>query len=157
VPAFLRIRGLVKQHIDSFNYFINSEIKQIVRANALITADADSCRDDLSSQFYFKFTDIRVGMPLVKEDCVTHQITPQECRVRDMTYAAPIHVDVEYTKGNHINVASDVLIGQMPMMLGASNCWLANMKHEELARIKECPYDPRGYFVVKGVEKVILI
>jgi len=43
------------------------------------------------------------------------------------------------------------------MMLGASNCWLANMKHEELARIKECPYDPRGYFVVKGVEKVILI
>ncbi len=157
MPAFLRIRGLVKQHIDSFNYFINSEIKQIVRANALITADADSGRDDLSSQFYFKFTDIRVGMPLVKEDCVTHQITPQECRVRDMTYAAPIHVDVEYTKGNHINVASDVLIGQMPMMLGASNCWLANMKHEELARIKECPYDPRGYFVVKGVEKVILI
>ena len=74
-----------------------------------------------------------------------------------MTYAAPIHVDVEYTKGSHINVASDVLIGQMPMMLGASNCWLANMKHEELARIKECPYDPRGYFVVKGVEKVILI
>lgn len=72
VPAFLRIRGLVKQHIDSFNYFINSEIKQIVRANALITADADSGRDDLSSQFYFKFTDIRVGMPLVKEDCVTH-------------------------------------------------------------------------------------
>ena len=57
-------------------------------------------------------------MPLVKEDCVSHQITPQECRVRDMTYAAPIHVDVEYTKGNHINVASDVLIGHMPMMLG---------------------------------------
>lgn len=66
-------------------------------------------------------------------------------------------MDVEYTKGNHINVATDVLIGQMPMMLGASNCWLANMKHEDLARIRECPYDPRGYFVVKGVEKVILI
>jgi DNA-directed RNA polymerase III subunit RPC2 len=47
VPAFLRIRGLVKQHIDSFNYFINSEIKQIVRANALITADSDG-RDDQS-------------------------------------------------------------------------------------------------------------
>lgn len=45
----------------------------------------------------------------------------------------------------------------MPMMLGSSNCWLAKMSHEELARIKECPYDPRGYFIVKGVEKVILI
>jgi DNA-directed RNA polymerase III subunit RPC2 len=31
------------------------------------------------------------------------------------------------------------------------------MDHEQLARAKECPYDPRGYFIVKGVEKVILI
>jgi DNA-directed RNA polymerase III subunit RPC2 len=54
-------------------------------------------------------------------------------------------------------VASDILIGEMPMMLGASNCWLSEMKPEELSRIQECPYDPRGYFIVKGVEKVILI
>ena len=27
----------------------------------------------------------------------------------------------------------------------------------QLAAIKECPYDPGGYFIVKGVEKVILI
>ena len=27
VPAFLRLRGLVKQHIDSFNYFINVDMK----------------------------------------------------------------------------------------------------------------------------------
>lgn len=159
VPAFLRLRGLVKQHIDSFNYFINREIKEIIRANALITSDAASGgSDDPASHFYFKFTDIRVGMPTVKEDCVTHNIFPQECRIRDMTYAAPIHVDVEYTKGNQINVESDVLLGHMPMMLGASNCWLSGLSHEELARkAKECPYDPRGYFIIKGVEKVILI
>ena len=33
VPAFLRLRGLVKQHIDSFNYFINVDIKKMVAAN----------------------------------------------------------------------------------------------------------------------------
>ena len=103
MPSFLRLRGLVKQHIDSYNYFINSEIKKIVKANALVTADSDS-NMELSSQFYFKFTDIRVGMPLVKENHETYKITPHECRIRDMTYASPIHVDVEYTKGNHINV-----------------------------------------------------
>ena len=27
LPAFLKVRGLVKQHIDSFNYFINSEVR----------------------------------------------------------------------------------------------------------------------------------
>lgn len=46
----------------------------------------------------------------------------------------------------------------MPMMLGSSNCWLTSLSHAELAhKAKECPYDPRGYFIVKGVEKVILI
>ena len=33
VPAFLKVKGLVRQHIDSFNYFINEEIKHIVKAN----------------------------------------------------------------------------------------------------------------------------
>ncbi|RXG55058.1 hypothetical protein Avbf_12481 [Armadillidium vulgare] len=30
VPAFLKVKGLVKQHIDSFNYFVNTDIKKIV-------------------------------------------------------------------------------------------------------------------------------
>lgn len=64
----------MKQHIDSFNYFINSEIKHIVKANALITVDQEA-RDD-ETQFYFKFTDIRVGMPTVEEDCVVVKNTP---------------------------------------------------------------------------------
>jgi DNA-directed RNA polymerase III subunit RPC2 len=34
---------------------------------------------------------------------------------------------------------------------------LAGKSHEDLAKIKECPYDPRGYFIVKGVEKALLI
>ena len=31
------------------------------------------------------------------------------------------------------------------------------MTDEKLADIQECPYDPRGYFIIKGVEKVLLI
>lgn len=41
LPAFLAIRGLVKQHIDSFNYLINHEIKKIVKANERVTCDTD--------------------------------------------------------------------------------------------------------------------
>lgn len=43
LPAFLKVRGLVKQHIDSFNYFIDHEIKKIVRAkgNEKLTVEAD--------------------------------------------------------------------------------------------------------------------
>ena len=43
LPAFLAVRGLVKQHIDSFNYLINEDIKKIIRAkaNEKVTCDAD--------------------------------------------------------------------------------------------------------------------
>lgn len=41
LPAFLRIRGLVKQHIESFNYLINHDIRKIVAANERVTCDVD--------------------------------------------------------------------------------------------------------------------
>lgn len=41
LPAFLKVRGLVKQHIDSFNYLINHELKKIVKANEKVTCDTD--------------------------------------------------------------------------------------------------------------------
>ncbi len=59
--------------------------------------------------------------------------------------------------GDRIILKKEVEIGRMPMMLGASNCWLNGLSNDELARVKECPYDPRGYFIIKGVEKVLLI
>ncbi len=41
LPAFLKVRGLVKQHIDSYNYFVTTEIKKILQANQKITSDVD--------------------------------------------------------------------------------------------------------------------
>ena len=41
LPAFLKVRGLVKQHIESFNYLINHEIKKIMLANERVTCDTD--------------------------------------------------------------------------------------------------------------------
>ena len=127
VPAFLRLRGLVKQHIDSYNYFINHSIKGIVETNALINSDAGGP----DYNFWLKFTNIKVGYPKIKEeDGIDKKITPHECRVRDMTYSAPMFVDVEYMRGNQINKVNDVPFGFMPMMLGASNCWLADKDHD---------------------------
>lgn len=152
VPAFLRLRGLVKQHIDSFNYFINVDMKKMVEANNLITSDNPNYKD-----YYLKFTAIDVGKPMIEQDLRQHNLTPNECRLRDLTYSAPIYVDVEYTIGDRIFKRKQISIGNMPIMLGSSNCWLTGKNHQELAKIRECPYDPRGYFIIKGSEKVVLI
>jgi DNA-directed RNA polymerase III subunit RPC2 len=42
-------------------------------------------------------------------------------------------------------------------MLGSKNCHLTGKSDKELAENYECPFDPRGYFIIKGTEKVILI
>ena len=41
VPAFLAVKGLVKNNIHSFNYLINEDIKNIVMCNEKITSIAD--------------------------------------------------------------------------------------------------------------------
>lgn len=153
LPYFLQLRGLVKQHIDSFNYFTTTELKNIVhaKANNVVRSDADP-------KFFLQYTDIQIGNPSIEEDAfVSSTVTPHQCRLRDRTYAAPVFVSVKYRRGPKIVTNNKVLIGRIPIMLQSANCVLTNKNHTQLAALKECPYDPGGYFIVKGVEKVVLI
>jgi DNA-directed RNA polymerase III subunit RPC2 len=84
-------------------------------------------------------------------------ITPNECRLRDMTYAAPIYVDVEYVRGKQIVRQTGLNIGRLPVMLRSSRCNLTGKDEMEMAKLNECPLDPGGYFIVNGTEKVILV
>lgn len=153
LPHFLRLRSLLRQHIDSFDHFVNMEMKQIVQSPS-----ACEIRSDHDPKFYLRYTDCWVGEPSVQEDSYALQMaTPFQCRLRDCTYSAPIFVNVRYTRGRQIVVKRKVMIGRMPIMLRSSKCLLRNKSEAELAAMKECPCDPGGYFVIKGVEKVILI
>lgn len=141
---------MVKQHIDSFNYFVDVDIKNIVKANNKVTSDVDP-------RFWLKHTDINIGFPTRNEESATDKLlTPNECRLRDITYSAPIVVTIQYTRGKNI-VQRNVNIGRLPVMLRSNKCVLAGRTEEQLARMTECPLDPGGYFVVKGTEKVILV
>ena len=84
-------------------------------------------------------------------------ITPNECRLRDMTYAAPVYVDIEYLRGKQRVRRKDICIGRLPVMLRSSKCVLTRRSGDEMAALKECPLDPGGYFIVNGTEKVILV
>jgi DNA-directed RNA polymerase III subunit RPC2 len=87
----------------------------------------------------------------------TKKIYPHECRIRDLTYAADIKVDMEgIYKGKKLSY-QNIRIGRMPIMLGSSNCHLRGKSNADLAKMYECPYDPRGYFIIKGTEKVVLM
>ena len=154
LPAFLKVKGLIKQHIDSFNYFVQVELKNIVRANQWVRSDVDE-------KFWFRYMDIRVGLPNRQdEDDQAHQessVTPNECRLRDMTYAAPIYVDYDYYRGGKAIRRTNVKIGRLPIMLRSSRCVLSGKSERWAGALQECAVDPGGYFIVKGQEKVILV
>ncbi|KAI8905932.1 hypothetical protein EDD86DRAFT_211135 [Gorgonomyces haynaldii] len=152
LPAFLQTKGLIKQHLDSFNYFLDTDIKQILHANSIVRSDVDP-------DFFIKFIDINVHAPQGVDfnQGFSHPLTPQECRLRDLTYSGVITVDIEYTRNKTIVTKKNLEIARMPIMLRSSKCVLSQKTPDEMVELKECPLDPGGYFVIRGVEKVILI
>ncbi|KAM5551410.1 hypothetical protein ABKV19_026309 [Rosa sericea] len=136
IPEFLKVRGLVKQHLDSFNYFVNTGIKKIVRANDRIVSGVDP-------SIWLRFNNIYIDKPSLTTDGVTTEIAPHTCRLSDMTYSAPIRVDVEYVEGNHdqkrIVTRKAVEIARMPIMLRSCCCTLYGKTESELAILGECP------------------
>ncbi|EDU46320.1 DNA-directed RNA polymerase III subunit RPC2 [Pyrenophora tritici-repentis Pt-1C-BFP] len=154
LPAFLKTKGLVKQHVDSYNHFVDVELKKIIKVNRFV-------RSDFDPKFLLEYTDIRVLAPnRQEEDDLDHHkstVTPNECRLRDMTYAAPIVVDIIYTRGNAKVKRTGIKIGRMPIMLKSNKCVLAGKNDNDMAVMGECPLDPGGYFITRGQEKVILV
>ncbi|CAF3414048.1 unnamed protein product [Rotaria sp. Silwood1] len=151
VPAFLKIKGLVKQHLDSFDYFVNTEIKKIMLANQEILIESDP-------SFYMRYLNIEVLSPCIEEGYnILRPITPHECRLRDMSYSAPISVDIEYIRGKERVIRKGLVIGRLPIMLRSCKCVLYQKNEAEMAKMRECPLDPGGYFITRGTERVILI
>lgn len=164
---FLNEKGLNRHHIGSFNYFVEKEIKTVLQTNSFIDSDVDP-------SFYMKYTDIRVEPPSLEENMIKRYITPEECRIRNLTYAGDIVVDVEYTRGKDVVSSKNVIIGKMPIMMG-SHLSLRQKEFPEtqikintdnLQKIvnpvylrpkNECPYDIGGYFICKGVERILLM
>lgn len=153
LPAFLKVKGLVKQHIDSYDFFVNHELREIVQANRTV-------RSEVESNFWVEFTDIRMGRPSRNDYSdfqARNDVTPMECRLRDMTYAAPIVVDIVYTRDKKRIIRKDIPLCRIPVMLKSSKCCLNGANNAQMEVMNECPLDPGGYFIIGGTEKVILI
>ncbi|EQB61153.1 dna-directed rna polymerase iii 130 kda polypeptide, partial [Vairimorpha apis BRL 01] len=153
-------KGLARQHIESFNYFIDYDIPNIIKVNDIVDSDIDH-------SFYLKYIDVRVGMPSIEENMIKSILYPMECRLRDLTYASNLYVDIEYVRNKQIIKKKNVFMGRIPIMLKSNKCFLGQKKDEikissrtkddDMFTTQECPYDIGGYFIVRGVEKVILI
>ena len=88
---------------------------------------------DVGPKFSLVYTNIYVGMP-ERDDhggggggggAWDRPITPQECRLRDMTYFAPVFVDIEYPQGSKRTKRARVMLARLPTMLRSNRCMLS--------------------------------
>ncbi|MFQ3318494.1 MAG: hypothetical protein ACI8UR_001390 [Natronomonas sp.] len=151
---------LAEHHFRSFNNFLDRGMQDVVDEKESIDTDIgdkegqEPVRVDLGN--------VRIVTPRVREaDGSEELLYPQEARLRNITYSAPVFMEMSIIRGGdeeeeHIVDQSETKVGRMPIMIGSNKCNIADFTDDELIEIGEDPADPGGYFIVNGSERVLM-
>ncbi len=149
VEAFFKEKGLVRQHLDSYNAFIERGLQRVIDGIAGVNLDIAGVD--------VKFGQVRLGKPSVKEaDGSRPEIFPSEARLRNLSYTTPIYLEMRILKRGKEQPPDEVYIGELPVMLKSKLCKLSENSEDELIAAGEDHLDPGGYFIVNGSERVIV-
>ncbi|AAT42844.1 DNA-directed RNA polymerase subunit B [Picrophilus oshimae] len=116
---------------------------------------------------------IWVEKPEIKEASgASNQITPQEARIRDLNYMAPVMLRLRIFEDGIEKDNDTIKIGDIPVMVRSKICTLTGnnldiyieknngpinaTRTEKLQYVGEDPNDTGGYFIIGGSERVIV-
>ncbi len=158
LKAFFKEKGLVRQHLDSFNEFIDHGLQEVIDEVGEISIDIPESPYKVKlGQIWIIDPQTRITGPYAIEvDGTKHEIYPLEARLRNLTYAAPIALEMTPVIDGREQDTELVYIGNIPIMLKSKLCFLSQLSREELIACGEDPDDPGAYFVVNGSERVIV-
>ena len=153
-----------KIQIDQYNDFIEYLIPTIIdQYNPLCYNYYDEI-DNNTYELNIKIKNPRLVYPKVCDnDGTINELTASLSRLRNYTYSSKLVVDMlikttvskdkEIINSNE-NLLSQIIIGKIPIMTNSKYCLNVKKSKEDL---DECKYDFGGYFIINGVEKVIVL
>jgi len=190
IEAYFRERSLVNHQVASYDDCIPAgenqpsrmeDIIQNIRVGTDEEIDDDEggfIRLDVADQdIVIRLKNVQLGEPMTKEaNGSEHPSTPMECRLRKLTYFAPVTMDFTiYRNGVPGNPEKGVQVGNMPIMVRSKRCNLhpnhiagdrvlspttskddMGAWHALLRQRGEDPLDPGGYFIINGTERVLI-
>lgn len=175
IDAFFAEKGQAFQQIGSFDDFIMFRMQQTVDNHPPIEIipenqyDVGATNDDhLGVVHKISLGQLSFVKPMFMEkDGTINPLTPLEARLRNLTYAAPLYIDIKHEifqqipdsderRLTHVDNYEGIEIARIPIMLKSEYCWLKNASDRELVDYGECTYDQGGYFVINGSEKVLI-
>jgi DNA-directed RNA polymerase II subunit RPB2 len=164
ISSYFEEKGLVRQQLDSFDEFIQMSVQRIVEDTPPIEMQAETQYDETEPppKYSLKFEQIYLSKPTHWEkDGAPVPLMPNEARLRNLTYSAPLYVDITKTVQHEgedpiVHQNPKTFIGKIPIMLRSTYCLLNNLTDRDLTELNECPLDPGGYFIINGSEKVLI-
>jgi DNA-directed RNA polymerase II subunit RPB2 len=166
------LKQLVKHQLESYNYFVNSQIQQTIEMfNPLIIASEHDFIKELNLyrlEIEITFENFSIYRPQIYENNGSTKIMfPQEARLRNFSYSSAMTIDlnIKYIVRNGENYKNvlnyqkkikNVHIGKLPIMLKSDLCVLNQYKHLNHNETGECYMDPGGYFIINGSEKTCI-
>src|SRR3989344_1581574 len=141
VEEYLKRHSLVESNILSFNHFLANKMQYII----------DEINASLNNEdVEIKIGKIKVGKPnIVEADGSSNILTPMIAKLRNLTYSAPVFVELSVKYGGQRDEA-DVEIGRIPIMVKSAACTTNGMDRKELKENYMDPLDPGGYFIING-------
>ena len=114
-----------------------------------------------------KFHNVSIRKPTIFENNgALTPMYPNDARLRNFTYAAPVYLDMEVTttmtdpgkdtKETRVRTLQRVMAGKIPVMVGSKYCLLSESPEKHPRELGECSADPFGYFIIQGGERIIL-
>lgn len=156
IEKYFMERGPVFHQFESYEHMVNHTIQKIFDECTSIEIESkNSSYKATFGQVYFEKASI------IDENHQIKYITPNEARLRDITYDSPIFVDIKeefWEKGEKVNQLNHpkVFFLRLPTMVRSSRCNLYGKSNKECIIFGECENDPGGYFIVNGKERVLI-
>ncbi len=154
IKKFFEENSFVKSNIESFNFFVDKELNTVLEENkeiepTIIPPNVES--------FKIRLDKIWVTKPEITEaDGSKRNIFPAEARLRKLSYAAPIFIEVSAHVNEVQRESFTSQIGSLPIMLHSTYCHLNKLSRQELIEKGEDPNEPGGYFIINGTERVLV-
>ena len=149
VKKYLEEHSLVESNITSFNNFVEKRMQEIVQELSETLPKEEDIEITLGK--------IRIGKPLIHEaDGSPNYINPAEARLRNLTYSAPVYLEITVKQGSQIE-SQEVEVGYIPVIVKSNVCNIAGKSKEECEKLYIDPLDPGGYFIINGNERVMVM
>jgi len=156
---------LAEHHFRSYNSFLKRGMQEVVTEKEKIETDIGDKEEE--EPVWVELGDVRTVTPRVREaDGSEELLYPQEARLRNLTYAAPLFMEMSIVRGGEeeperVVDTAETKIGRLPIMVGSEQCNLTDAEGRtisdgDLIELGEDPADPGGYFIVNGSERVLM-